>query len=150
MAIWSSAGSIISCELPQERKKKNLAYHLSFVITHPSRATDTHIKQTATCADIGKPCMHQHLHAHLLLFPTCAKASPSLWLSVCLLQEGTFTFCVNSCGKYAKVEMNGGTAGEQTVQKYKCCFSFSRALPACLIPAQLWGSDRREEEDRVC
>lgn len=129
MAIWSTAGSIISCELPQERKK--VAYRLSFVITDPSRATDTR----AHTSRHKRRQMRRHgegAQASTCTFATCAKAPLVSWLSACLPEEVTFTFHVNSCNKYAKLEINDSAAGEQTAQKYERRCSFARASLPCV------------------
>lgn len=143
----------------RKKEKKKVAYHLSFVITHPSRATDTHThtqadRSAARCTDIGKACMYQHLHAHSLLFTTCANLrllSPGpafFFFSACSPKGSDLLSVSTRCDKYANVGMNDGAAGEQTVQKYKCCFPLPEPRRRVSSPARLSHTQEQVDMER--
>ena len=139
-----------------------MAYHLSFVITHPSRATDTHTqadRSAARCTDIGKACMHQHLHAHSLLFTTCANLR-------LLSRSGTFFFFpLPVCRKEVTYFLcqhaatNMQTVGWMTARRESRRSKNTSAAFRCQSPAGVShpgealsraGAGRHGEEDGVC
>lgn len=151
MAIWSSVGSVISCELPQERKK--LAYRLSFVITHPSRATDTHISGHEY-RQMQRHMKGVHVSASpcpfIVVYHLCqyAKASLPVWLSACLLKEVTYFLCQQLWQKMQKWRWM------TTQQENRQSRNMSNSSPCVFHPSAAvrcyTAADRREKEDRVC
>lgn len=137
MAIWSTAGSIISCELPEERNKKKKNSGLSFSLcNYRSKRGDRNIHV------IRHECRQMQGHGWGVLVPsstcTCAvirhlwtwpEASQAARLSGCLLCEATF-HCHDGDERHHS---------RKTDRMSVLCFDL-KGLPGFLSPVQMWDS----------